>query len=130
MRALGAKLKNYLVPGDVVLLEGELGAGKTTIVRGLMEALGVVEPVRSPTFNLIQVFETQPPVMHCDLYRVQNGFGIGLEDYLEDHICLIEWPDRATDFVNPGECWRITIEFSGEGRIVTVASPNAQFTYP
>jgi len=120
MRALGASLGLRLKAGDVVLLEGELGAGKTTLVRGLLEGLGHLGPVRSPTFNLVQTFDTSPPVMHADLYRVGSYEGIGLEDYLETHLCLIEWPDRATGLIDPELCWRVRIEFLGEGREVTV----------
>lgn len=111
--------------GDIVLLEGPLGAGKTTWVRGLLGALGHLGAVRSPTFNLIQTFETTPPVMHADLYRVKNYQGIGLEDYLDSHLCLIEWPDRAEGLVDPGDCWRLKIEFEGSGRRATLTPPDS-----
>ena len=124
-RALGAKLANELQAGDVVLLFGELGAGKTTLVRGLLEALGHTDPVRSPTFNLIQVFDTVPPVMHADLYRVKSHHGIGLEDYLDTHVCLIEWPDRAEGLIDPSQCWQVTIEFVDDGRTVRIDAPSS-----
>lgn len=123
MRALGGKLSARWGVGDVVFLSGPLGAGKTTLVRGLVESLGVREPVRSPTFNLIQTFPTQPPVMHADLYRVASHAGIGIEDYLDTHLCLIEWPDRATGMLSEDEAWSIEIEFAPSGRIVTVRPP-------
>ena len=123
MRALGAELVGGLGVGDVVLLEGPLGAGKTTLVRGMLAGLGHREPVRSPTFNLIQTFDTELPVMHADLYRVKGWQGIGIEDYLDSHLCLIEWPDRAVGLVELGSAWRVAIEFSGEGRVVTIESP-------
>ncbi len=126
MKALGARLAAGFGRGAVVLLDGPLGAGKTTLVRGILEALGHREPVRSPTFNLIQVFETQPPVMHADLYRVASADGLGLEEYLETHLCLIEWPDRATGLIAEGEAWRIRIEFSGEGREIRIQPPLAR----
>jgi tRNA threonylcarbamoyladenosine biosynthesis protein TsaE len=125
MRAFGASLGRRLSAGDTVLLFGELGAGKTTLVRGLLEGLGYGGPVRSPTFNLVQTFETAPPVMHADLYRVGSYSGIGLEDYLETHLCLIEWPDRAAGLVDFDLCWRVGIEFDGSGRTVTVLEPKA-----
>ena len=109
--------------GDIVLLEGPLGAGKTTWVRGLLGALGYLGAVRSPTFNLIQTFDTSPRVMHADLYRVKSYQGIGLEDYLESHLCLIEWPDRAEGLVSPDECWRLNIQFEGSGRRVKLTPP-------
>ncbi len=122
-RALGASLVARLKAGDVVFLQGELGAGKTTLVRGLVEALGHVGPVRSPTFNLLQTFDTAPPVMHADLYRVTTHKGIGIEDYLGTHLCLIEWPDRATGIVPEGAAWTVLIEFAVSGRTATVIPP-------
>ena len=122
-RALGAELLSDLHAGDVVLLEGELGAGKTTLVRGLVEALGRTEPVRSPTFNLVQLFDSDPPVMHADLYRVKSHKGIGIEDYLDTHLCLIEWPDRAAGPVPDGEAWHVLLQFADPGRIATVTPP-------
>jgi len=122
-RALGAKLAGELKAGDVVLLSGSLGAGKTTLGRSLLEALGHTEPVRSPTFNLVQVFETDPPVMHADLYRVKSHAGIGIEDYLETHLCLIEWPDRAEGLVDLASCWSIVLKFAEVGRTAEVTQP-------
>lgn len=123
MRALGAKMAREWQAGEVVFLEGPLGAGKTTFVRGLLEGLGVEEPVRSPTYNLVQTFDTNPPVLHADLYRVGSYAGIGLEDYLDTHLCLIEWPDRAAGLVRDGEAWLVKIGFSEEGRTVEIRRP-------
>src|ERR1044072_2295475 len=125
MRALGAELGARWRAGDVVFLEGPLGAGKTTLVRGLLEGLGVTEPVRSPTFNLLQTFDTNPPVLHADLYRVKSYEGIGIEDYLDTHLCLIEWPDRAVGLVDPDSACHVRISFDGEGRAVEVQKPCA-----
>ena len=122
-RALGAALAQRLSPGDLVRLEGPLGAGKTTLVRGLLEALGYVGPVRSPTFNLLQAFETSPPILHADLYRVASAEGTGLEDYLDSHVVLVEWPDRLPG--DPREDWRITISFDGEGRRAIIELPES-----
>ena len=123
MRSLASEVGAQWQAGNTVLLEGELGAGKTTFVRGYLESLGVKEPVRSPTFNLIQIFETNPPVMHADLYRLQSSAGIGIEEYLDSHVCFIEWPDRATALIDSGECWHIKIEFREKGRLVEVTRP-------
>lgn len=126
MQELGGELAKDLRAGDVVLLAGTLGAGKTTLVRGLLAALGFQSEVRSPTYNLVQTFPTEPPVMHADLYRVQSYAGIGLEEYLENHLCLIEWPDRAEGLVDPSLCWQVEILFLGEdSRDVIVTPPEA-----
>jgi tRNA threonylcarbamoyl adenosine modification protein YjeE len=102
-RRLAADFVRRLEPGDIVLLEGPLGAGKTTFVRGALEGLGYLGIVRSPTFNLIQTFETVPPVLHADLYRVPSEAGLGIEEAAESCISFIEcahggwrsdWPAR------------------------------------
>ncbi|MBX7132823.1 MAG: tRNA (adenosine(37)-N6)-threonylcarbamoyltransferase complex ATPase subunit type 1 TsaE [Fimbriimonadaceae bacterium] len=123
MRALAAEWSRTWRIGDLVLLRGELGAGKTTFVRGVLEGLGYVGPVRSPTFNLIQVFETSPPIMHADLYRLKDATGVGLEDYLDTHLCFVEWPDRLGTLLDPSAAWRVEIEFEGKGRLVRIIPP-------
>ena len=123
MRSLGAIAVKELKAGDLVLLLGPLGAGKTTLVRGMLEGLGWREPVRSPTFNLIQVFDTEPPVMHADLFRVQGAAGLGIEDYLTSHLCLIEWADRAPELSAESNAIRIEIEFDEPGRKVSFVRP-------
>jgi tRNA threonylcarbamoyladenosine biosynthesis protein TsaE len=94
------------------------------MIRGILEGLGFLGPVRSPTFNLLQVFELAVPVMHADLYRVAGADGIGLEDYLGSHLCLIEWPDRLGGMVDPVACWRVSIAFSESGRSIEVLEPD------
>lgn len=121
MRELGSSLAHRFASGDVVFLSGELGAGKTTLVRGILAALGWSQEVRSPTFNLLHTYPNlSPPVVHADLYRVASWQGIGIEDYLDSHLCLIEWPDRAVGLVGEGQAWRIEIEFAGDGRRVRI----------
>jgi tRNA threonylcarbamoyladenosine biosynthesis protein TsaE len=94
--ALGAQLAASLGPGDVVLVEGELGAGKTTFVRGACRALGVQSPVTSPTFTIGQRYPAAVPVSHLDLYRIEGLAGEEpelLADYLgPDTIGFVEWP--------------------------------------
>lgn len=125
MRSFGATLAARFKAGDTVFLSGDLGAGKTTLVRGILSGLGWDQEVRSPTFNLLHTYPNlNPPVVHADLYRVASWQGIGLEDYLEDHLCLIEWPDRAVGLVSDEFVWRVLIEFSGEGRRVRVEEPS------
>jgi tRNA threonylcarbamoyladenosine biosynthesis protein TsaE len=122
-KRVAADVARQATAGDVFLLSGPLGAGKTTFVRGFLAELGHIGPVRSPTFNLVQTFETDPPVMHADLYRVTSHQGIGLEEYLETHVCMIEWPDRAEGLVNARTCWLIRIDFHSDGRQISVTPP-------
>ncbi len=97
--ALGARLGAALQPGDTVLLHGDLGMGKTTLARGMISALCGVTDIPSPTYTLVQSYETQGGIwlLHADLYRIEDENELeelGLEDAFEDAICLIEWPDR------------------------------------
>lgn len=100
---LGARLAALLTPGDILALIGELGTGKTRWVQGVCQGLGVTEPVNSPTFTLVNEYQGQTPVYHIDLYRLTEASELltfGLEDYLySDGITLIEWADRALDFL-------------------------------
>jgi tRNA threonylcarbamoyladenosine biosynthesis protein TsaE len=97
--AAGAELAGRLSPGDVVLVTGELGSGKTTFVRGACRALGVDGPVRSPTFTIGQVLGESPEVAHLDLYRLGSLAGEDqalLEDYLTpERVGFVEWPAVA-----------------------------------
>jgi tRNA threonylcarbamoyladenosine biosynthesis protein TsaE len=97
--ALGERLAAELSPGDVVLVSGELGAGKTTLIRGAARALGVREPVTSPTFTIGHTYSGTLPVSHLDLYRLaeldQEDPAL-LDDYVtSDSVSFIEWPAAA-----------------------------------
>ncbi|ETX27913.1 tRNA (adenosine(37)-N6)-threonylcarbamoyltransferase complex ATPase subunit type 1 TsaE [Roseivivax isoporae] len=97
--ALAARLAPRLGPGDTVLLEGGLGAGKTHFARALIRArLGRAEDVPSPTFTLVQVYDTDgAEIWHADLYRLGDASEVaelGLDEAFETAICLVEWPDR------------------------------------
>jgi tRNA threonylcarbamoyladenosine biosynthesis protein TsaE len=107
----------------VVLLSGPLGAGKTSFTRGVLRALGFQGTVVSPTYNLVQLYETIPPVLHSDLYRVGSAEGIGLEDYLESHALFFEWPDRLQGWIDENVCWKIDLQFADTGRLVTINPP-------
>ncbi len=101
-RRLGAALAPLLAPGDVIWLEGELGAGKTFFTRGLLRALGVPEaiPVTSPTFALMHEHEGRAPIRHLDLYRlgdVEELDELGIGELFEDAIVVIEWGARFRD---------------------------------
>src|SRR5918995_3664431 len=103
--ALGAALASRLQPGDVVLVSGELGTGKTTFVRGAARALGVTQPVTSPTFTVGHRYRgTDGDVSHIDLFRfaeVSNAEWGDLEPYFEEAVVFLEWPEAAGDQLPP-----------------------------
>ena len=98
-RAIGAAVAGVLDPGDVVGLNGDLGAGKTRLVQGAADALGAEGPVLSPTFMLVREYDGDPPVHHVDAYRLSGPLeleDLGLEDVLSaDAVVFIEWADRV-----------------------------------
>ncbi len=97
--AVGAALAAALEPGDVVLIEGDIGSGKTTLVRGACRSLGITENILSPTFVIGRRYRGRLPVSHVDLYRLETLDGEDptlLSDYLTaDAVTFVEWPDRA-----------------------------------
>jgi tRNA threonylcarbamoyladenosine biosynthesis protein TsaE len=105
-RRFGRDLGAWCVGGEVILLEGELGAGKTVLVQGLAAGLGVAETVVSPTFVLQRVYQGRLALYHFDFYRLRGaGRAVDLEfvDYLEsDGVCVVEWPSCAPEFAPPG----------------------------
>ena len=121
--ALGAALIPQLSAGQTVCLSGGLGAGKTTLVRGIIESvLGDID-VPSPTYTLVQTYDfPEYELWHCDMYRLErpeDGYELGLMDAFEEALCLIEWPDKLGNLI-PENVLRIEIAFEGEGRKVTL----------
>jgi tRNA threonylcarbamoyladenosine biosynthesis protein TsaE len=118
--ALGAALARTLRPGDVVLVQGELGAGKTTFVRGACRALGVTVPVTSPTFTIGQRYPGQVTVAHVDLYRVASLDSEEpemLDDYLgPEMVSFIEWPEAAGGQLDGVIAHRVRIDHAGGDR--------------
>jgi tRNA threonylcarbamoyladenosine biosynthesis protein TsaE len=120
--AAGAALASGLKPGDVVLVSGELGAGKTTFVRGALRSLGVEGPVTSPTFVVGHIHEGRDgSLAHLDLYRLagMGGEDPGLLDpfFGEDTIAFVEWPEHAEDAWPPGRvAHRVRLAHAGEDR--------------
>lgn len=117
---LGAQLAAVLSPGMLVFLQGDLGAGKTTLCHGLIVGLGHRGAVKSPTYTLVEPYEdTCPPVYHFDLYRLDDPAELddmGLRDYLDgEHLCIVEWPERGDGFLPPADLI-ITIAVTQEGR--------------
>jgi tRNA threonylcarbamoyl adenosine modification protein YjeE len=123
---LGARIAGRLRPGDLVALSGELGAGKTTLARAILTSLGMAESVPSPTFTLVQSYETAAlTISHYDLYRLKSAREmdeLGLEDALEQGAALVEWPERAAARL-PVD--RLTVELSahGDGRRAALSGP-------
>jgi tRNA threonylcarbamoyladenosine biosynthesis protein TsaE len=130
---LGQKLAAISRPGDVILLSGDLGAGKTTLARGLIQAVcGPVE-VPSPTYTLVQTYHaTIGDIWHCDLYRLEkpeDAYELGLDEAFDEAICLIEWPDRLGD-IAPSGAKTLDIQFDGDGRRATLSGWENQFEWP
>jgi tRNA threonylcarbamoyladenosine biosynthesis protein TsaE len=116
--AAGADLAASLRPGDVVTISGELGTGKTTFVRGACRALGVVDPVTSPTFTIGHRYKGRVQVSHLDLYRyagVSAAEWGDLEPYFDGAICFVEWPEAGVDVLPPAR-FAVTLEHAGEGQ--------------
>ncbi len=124
---LGAAIAPRLAPGETVLLYGPLGMGKSTLARGLIRALTRPdEDVPSPTFTLVQFYESDPPVAHFDLYRLtrpEEASEIGLDEALDDGCAIIEWPERLGDhparWLGP-DILTVTLSEAGEGRVAAL----------
>ena len=128
---LGWRLASVVRAGDVIALHGDLGAGKTTLARGMLAALGLMGEAPSPTFAIVQPYappETRIPVIHVDLYRIDDpddAEELGLDDYLEDSLLLIEWPERLGDRMW-GHALHLTLMRTADGaRALTAAVPSA-----
>lgn len=108
---LGKKIGNILNPNDVVLLTGDLSAGKTTLTKGIGKALGVTKIINSPTFTIVKEYKGKCPLYHLDLYRLDglnNDFD--LEEYIEgDGVCVIEWPYQVEEIL-PKEYLEINLK--------------------
>ncbi|RTL56459.1 MAG: tRNA (adenosine(37)-N6)-threonylcarbamoyltransferase complex ATPase subunit type 1 TsaE [Rhodocyclaceae bacterium] len=118
--ALGAALAQVLAIGDLVTLEGDLGAGKTTLVRGLLQGLGYQGKVKSPTYSLVEPHVVSGlNLYHFDFYRLnqpEEYLEAGLDEYFAGQgVCLVEWPDKAAPYL-PAPDLRVELAVAGDGR--------------
>lgn len=124
--ALGARIAAALQPGDVVALSGGLGAGKTTLARAIIAALGHAGEVPSPSFAIIETYDpptVRLPLVHADFYRLERpeeAEEIGLDDYRDGAALIAEWPDHAGGFSHEPGCLSITIETAETERTAIV----------
>ena len=133
-RALGRGLAQRLPKGTILLLQGPLGAGKTSLVQGLALACGIDEPITSPTFALAQHYpQGQPPLVHLDLYRLEAP-GSADELFLQEEeearamgaLMAVEWPERMR--LELPEAWRLELCHAGEGRRAQLTPPRKAST--
>ena len=128
MKAFGARLIQACQSGGVIILKGDLGTGKTTLVRGALQARGIDSGVRSPTYTLIEHYPMENfSVAHFDLYRLSDAEELeflGYRDYLEGNtLCLIEWPERAEGYLQDIGL-QIDISYDGECRLLELQAYN------
>ena len=115
--AAGARIAAELKPGDVVTVSGELGTGKTTLVRGACRALGIDDPITSPTFTIGHRYRGRMDVSHLDLYRfagVSAAEWGDLEPYFDGAVCFVEWPEAGAGVLPPPR-YAVSLEHAGDG---------------
>jgi tRNA threonylcarbamoyladenosine biosynthesis protein TsaE len=127
--ALGAALAPHMAPGLVITLRGDLGAGKTTLVRGLLRALGHAGRVKSPTYSLVELYKvSRLHLYHFDFYRFHDPrewIDAGFRDAFDGrNVCLIEWPERASGLLPPADL-EIALQVCGEGRAACLTASSA-----
>lgn len=130
MQEFGNKLGNQLHRGDIIFLKGQLGAGKTTLVRGILQGLGYEDKVKSPTFTLVESYSLPSAmIFHFDFYRLRDVYellDIGIQDYFtEDAIVLIEWPENAISLL-PHATVDCEISLKEEGREIILHAENVR----
>ncbi len=126
----GKRLAEYLRPGMVVALFGNLGMGKTAFVRGIAEGLGITNRVNSPTFTIVNEYDGAVPLFHFDMYRLSSAnelFEIGWDDYLErGGVCVVEWSEKVTGAF-PEDTIKVLISRAGDNqRNITIIFPEEE----
>ena len=123
-RELGKKFAKILKPKDIVFFNGDLGAGKTTFIQGILFSFGIKKFARSASFMLVSEFESKLcPIYHLDLYRLDenNSIDLGIDEYLfGDGISLVEWSDRLKHY-NIKQRWEINIDYVDDGRKIAIS---------
>ena len=116
-------LSEKVQPGNIFLVEGKLGVGKSVFIRGVARGLGVIDPMPSPTFTIVNEYKGKYPIYHFDFYRINDPielYEIGLEDYLYSNgVSFIEWPSKAGNLL-PAKAIKIKIDFKNNERKVNV----------
>lgn len=124
MTEFGLAIASRLRAGDVVALEGDLGAGKTTLARAIIAGLGHEGEVPSPSFTIIEAYEAlSPPIVHADFYRLEDPsevLELGLDDYRDGAAMIAEWPGKAGGFSHEPACLAIDLEIVGHARRANV----------
>ena len=127
-KSLGEKLGKDLNLGEIVILQGDLGSGKTTFTKGMAKGLGITEIITSPTFSLMNIYEYgENSLIHIDTYRLENErdlLDIGIEDYLgkPNTITIIEWPEKIKNLLNKKMVTEITITHKNKNEREITAS--------
>ena len=124
MEALGRKLASPCVPGSKLFLQGELGTGKTTLIRGFLNGLGYQGIVKSPTYTLVEPYQINDlEIFHFDLYRLNDPEeleSLGIRDYFSgEGICLVEWPENGAELLGNPDVY-IQIHYQGDHRYVSL----------
>lgn len=117
--SFGRKLSELLQAGDIITMEGDLGAGKTTLTKAIGAGLGVKRTINSPTFTIIKEYEGRLPLYHMDVYRLENSDeDIGFEEYFSgEGVSIVEWAQFIEDFL-PKERLELTLKHDGEARTI------------
>jgi tRNA threonylcarbamoyladenosine biosynthesis protein TsaE len=131
-QAAAKRFSKSIKPGSVILLEGDLGSGKTTFVKGLAEGFGIKsgEHVTSPTFVIMRVYRGKIPIYHFDLYRLESETeleAIGFEEFINDTnaVSCVEWPEKAGSLI-PADALRVRFQITGKQNERTITLPDGE----